>query len=93
MKMIFLGDEARDSGSAGFSDACPLDSCKHARLAERAMVLTSLPKQHEHSFSRQYRQSALRWRSCCCSCRPEPQHTDLPFECSRRLRPNPQELP
>ena len=26
MKMIFFGDAARDSGSAGFSDACPLGS-------------------------------------------------------------------
>ena len=24
MKMIFLGDAARDSGSVGFSEACPL---------------------------------------------------------------------
>lgn len=29
MKMIFLGDAARDSGSLGFSDACPLDSHKY----------------------------------------------------------------
>jgi len=31
MKMIFLGDAARDSGSFGFSEACPLKKISHVQ--------------------------------------------------------------
>jgi len=31
MKTIFLGDAARDSGSFGFSEACPLERLSHVQ--------------------------------------------------------------
>lgn len=81
MKTIFLGDAARDSGSFGFSEACPLF---HHSLAQDAgqkvnvRLPTILPKRHGHPFAPRRRQLTRRSRSCGYLSLQEPRHNGLP---------------
>lgn len=58
MKMILCFDAASDSGSRGFSDACPLQ-VQHQRMSlvsASGVVLTIQPIQHELQPSLRHRQ-------------------------------------
>jgi len=79
MKMIFFGEAAKDSGSFGFSEACPLIQMSMEILPGVVCHLTILPILHGRPFVLQHPRSTPRWRSCCCLCRLELPHTDLPY--------------
>lgn len=59
MKTIFLGEAASDSGSLGFSEACPLIAVLLAGCSSQfsqPSSLTILPRLHARSCVPQYRQ-------------------------------------
>src|ERR1700761_8840902 len=82
MKTIFLCEAARDSGSLGFSEACPLFENQYsATFAHHHSIfkLTIRPRRHVRPYAQQHLRSIQHWRSCCCLFLQGPQRIDLPF--------------
>ena len=60
MNTIFFGDAASDSGSFGFSEACPLYDCQMTILDQALELLTILPTPHGRSSAQLRPQSTQR---------------------------------